>query len=88
MPGCQYYAYEGAAKGFLELNLPKDIKILDCGAGTGLLGSQLVERGGFTNVDALDGCEQMLEVAKKVFSQITSQLQNSINFVSFLEKHI
>lgn len=65
MPGRQYYAYEGAAKGFLELNLPKDIKILDCGAGTGLLGAQLVERGGYTNIDALDGCEQMLEVAKK-----------------------
>lgn len=65
MPGCGYNAPQGAAAKFNELNLPKDSKILDCGAGTGLLGKALTELG-YTNLEALDGCEKMAEKAKEV----------------------
>ena len=42
----------------------KDIKILDAGAGTGIIGEMLVQQG-YTNVDALDISEEMLNLAKK-----------------------
>ena len=41
----------------------KEIKILDAGAGTGIMGEMLVERG-FTNVDGLDVSQEMLNFAK------------------------
>lgn len=62
-------AYKNAAECFCQLNLPKDIEILDCGAGTGLLGQELYRKG-FTNLRALDGCPKMLEQAKKVITLI------------------
>ncbi|XP_015785927.1 uncharacterized protein LOC107363246 [Tetranychus urticae] len=72
MPGCGYNAPQGAAAKFNELNLPKDSKILDCGAGTGLLGKALTELG-YTNLEALDGCEKMAEKAKEknIYKKIT-----------------
>ncbi len=49
----------------LQKVLPtKDAKILDAGAGTGLLGEALAELG-YTNVIAADLSEEMLAVAKK-----------------------
>ncbi|XP_053212429.1 uncharacterized protein LOC128395955 [Panonychus citri] len=60
----QYDAPQGTATRFTELNLPKESKILDCGAGTGLL-SHFLKPFGYTNIDALDGCEKMLEKAKQ-----------------------
>ena len=42
----------------------KDIKILDAGAGTGLIGEMLVKQG-YTNIDALDLSQNMLNEAKK-----------------------
>ena len=42
----------------------KDMKILDVGAGTGVLGEYLKEHG-YTNVDALDVSEGMLAIAEK-----------------------
>ena len=41
----------------------RNIKILDVGAGTGVLGVLLVEHG-LTNVDALDISQKMLDRAK------------------------
>lgn len=41
----------------------KSCRILDVGAGTGANGS-LLQKLGYTNIDALDGSEQMLEIAK------------------------
>jgi len=43
---------------------PADVRVLDIGAGTGLVSEEL-RRGGFTNIDALDICEVMLSWAKK-----------------------
>ncbi|XP_046580993.1 uncharacterized protein LOC124288515 [Haliotis rubra] len=40
------------------------LKVLDVGAGTGLLGNKLKNHG-FTHVDALDPAEKMLNVAKR-----------------------
>jgi len=42
----------------------RDISILDCGAGTGLVGMQL-SRVGFTTIDGFDCSEEMLEEARK-----------------------
>ena len=46
-------------------NAPKDqLKILDAGAGTGLTGFEL-HKLGYTNIDALDISQEMLNVAKE-----------------------
>ena len=42
----------------------KDIKILDAGAGTGMVAKLLVDRG-YTNIDALDISQKMLDIAEK-----------------------
>jgi len=42
----------------------KDIKILDTGAGTGIIGEMLAKRG-YTNIDALDISQEMLNIAAK-----------------------
>ena len=42
----------------------KDVKILDAGAGTGMVADMLVERG-YTNIDALDISQKMLDIAEK-----------------------
>lgn len=49
----------------------KDIKILDAGAGTGIIGEMLVKQG-YTNIDGLDISQKMLEIAekKKVYKRI------------------
>ena len=47
---------------FPEAN--KDIKILDAGAGTGIIGEMLVQQG-YSNIDALDISEEMLNLAKE-----------------------
>lgn len=47
---------------FLGAN--KNIKILDAGAGTGIIGEMLVKQG-YTNVDALDISQKMLDIAIK-----------------------
>ncbi|RWS21686.1 malonyl-[acyl-carrier protein] O-methyltransferase-like protein, partial [Leptotrombidium deliense] len=46
-------------------NLPRDSKILDVGAGTGFLG-KLLHSLGYTNIDALDGSEKMLQHSRKL----------------------
>ena len=47
---------------FPEAN--EDIKILDAGAGTGIIGEMLVQQG-YSNIDALDISEEMLNLAKQ-----------------------
>ena len=42
----------------------KFCKILDAGAGTGLVGEELREYG-YTSLDGLDMCQEMLDVAKE-----------------------
>ena len=42
----------------------KNLKILDAGAGTGIIGEMLVKQG-YTNVDALDFSPKMLDIAEK-----------------------
>ena len=42
----------------------KNIKILDAGAGTGIIGEMLAKRG-YTNVDGLDISQEMLNIAAK-----------------------
>jgi len=55
-----YRGAEWAADYLSNLNLPKDSKILDVCAGTGLVGKHLQGRG-FTNLEALDSCREMLK---------------------------
>lgn len=60
--------YNGATKAahiFSEIQLDKDVQILDFCAGTGILGSQLHALG-FTNLDAHDGSSEMLNIAKSL----------------------
>jgi len=47
-----------------KLNLSKDIKILDVGAGTGITSLPFI-KAGYKNVTPLDVSEEMLEVAKE-----------------------
>ena len=47
---------------FPEAN--KDIKILDAGAGTGIIGEMLVQQG-YRNIDTLDISEEMLNLVKQ-----------------------
>ena len=42
----------------------KNIKILDAGAGTGIIGEMLVKQG-YTNIDGLDISQKMLDIAEK-----------------------
>ncbi|XP_067686918.1 methyltransferase-like protein 27 isoform X1 [Haliotis asinina] len=53
---------------FMAKLIPEDhrskLKVLDVGAGTGLLGNKL-KNDGFTHVDGLDPAENMLNVAKR-----------------------
>ncbi|RWS24785.1 malonyl-[acyl-carrier protein] O-methyltransferase-like protein [Leptotrombidium deliense] len=60
-----YYFPEILSRELETFNLPRDSKILDVGAGTGLLG-KLLHASKYTNVDALDGCATMLEHARKL----------------------
>ncbi|XP_071100955.1 methyltransferase-like protein 27 [Haliotis cracherodii] len=53
---------------FMAKTIPKEqrpkVKILDVAAGTGLLGTELKNHG-FTQIDALDPAEKMLNVARR-----------------------
>lgn len=61
-------AYVGAKNGVkkcLEVGeVPKTARILDVGAGTGIIGEMLKSMG-YDNLDALDGCQELLEKAKE-----------------------
>ncbi|XP_072044272.1 malonyl-[acyl-carrier protein] O-methyltransferase-like isoform X1 [Amphiura filiformis] len=66
----QYAISLGKAAGALamakileSIHLSKDSRILDVGAGTGIMGEKLKEVG-YTNVDALDAVEEMLLFAQ------------------------
>ncbi|XP_071850124.1 methyltransferase-like protein 27 [Apostichopus japonicus] len=47
-----------------ELTNRKDVSILDCGSGTGLIGEKLKSEG-FTNISALDASQESLKLAAK-----------------------
>ncbi|BFZ18653.1 hypothetical protein BsWGS_21692 [Bradybaena similaris] len=51
-----------------------DAKILDIGAGTGLVAEELIQRG-YKNIDAVDAAEGMLKVAeeKNIYGKIVCQ---------------
>ena len=53
------------AKHMKEAGCPSDAKIGDVGAGTGLVGQQLKEEYGYSNITAMDISPGMLEEAKK-----------------------
>lgn len=55
---------EKMANIFDEIQLPKTSSILDIGAGTGALGKYLSSKG-YVNIDAMDGCPDMLKIAKE-----------------------
>lgn len=59
----RYNGPETFMKYFLPLNMPKTLRVLDIGAGTGALGEKLKEHG-YDNIDALDACPAMLAKAK------------------------
>ena len=55
---------EKMANIFDGIQLPKTSSVLDIGAGTGALGKYLSLKG-YTNVDAMDACPEMLKIAKE-----------------------
>ncbi|XP_022251682.1 methyltransferase-like protein 27 [Limulus polyphemus] len=59
----EMYGPKTVVEEFVELGLGKNVRILDVGAGTGCVAS-LLQKHGYTNIDALDGSIDMLEVAK------------------------
>jgi len=64
---CASLGYKGGdwlVKFFIGLDVPKGSRILDVGAGTGKIGVILRDYD-YKNIDALDGCLEMLEIAKK-----------------------
>ncbi|RWS18863.1 Williams-Beuren syndrome chromosomal region 27 protein-like protein, partial [Leptotrombidium deliense] len=60
-----YYYPEILSRELETLNLCRDSKLLDVGAGTGRLG-KLLHSLKYTNIDALDGCEKMLQQARNL----------------------
>ncbi|RWS22661.1 malonyl-[acyl-carrier protein] O-methyltransferase-like protein [Leptotrombidium deliense] len=69
-------------------NLCRDSKILDVGAGTGRLG-KLLHSLKYTNIDALDGCEKMLQQARNlpdVYRSFTQALVIADNELPIPEK--
>ena len=65
--GCVYYTIGARelTKHLKEIKAPKDVKIADVGAGTGLVGQLLTELYGYNNLTAFDVSAGMLEEAKK-----------------------
>lgn len=59
-----YRGGEIAANCFLKMNVDKEARILDIGAGTGLVG-QILHQNGYKFIDALDGNEEMLKILRK-----------------------
>lgn len=59
-----YRGGEIAANCFLKMNIEKDVKILDIGAGTGMVG-RILRQNGYQHIDALDGNEEMLKILRK-----------------------
>ncbi|WP_027183253.1 class I SAM-dependent DNA methyltransferase [Desulfovibrio inopinatus] len=59
-----YVAFLGAAKAMARFVDDPNLRILDAGCGTGLVGVALKERN-FTNMDALDYSKEMLDEAAK-----------------------
>ncbi|XP_076335386.1 methyltransferase-like protein 27 [Tachypleus tridentatus] len=51
-------------KSFANLNIPRNVEIIDIAAGTGALGEKLNAMG-YKYIDALDGTPEMLEVARR-----------------------
>ena len=62
-----------------ELNVPKDAAIIDICAGTGLVAEELKEMG-YTNIDAHDGSEVMLDAArpKNLYNNFFCQYFNTV----------
>lgn len=59
-----YVAHIESAKALDKVMTDKDAKILDAGAGTGLVGEEL-KKMGYTKMDALDYSKEMLDEAGK-----------------------
>merc|ERR1712071_29428 len=59
-----YNGPKHVVEAFLDLNLDKNTRILDVLAGSGLV-AKLLSPHGYTNIDAIDGSEDMLSLAKK-----------------------
>lgn len=60
----KYNAPEIMADVVEDLHLPKHTRILDVAAGSGLVGIELKKKG-YTNIDALDGSQELLNIAKE-----------------------
>lgn len=68
MGSVNYREPQEIVKEVVSLNLPKESRILDAGAGTGLIGELLTEQG-YTNLDAMDACQEFLKAldAKNIY---------------------
>ena len=67
MSNCSYGAPSSALKAFLENaeehGIKKDSRIIDVGAGTGIVGA-LLQKEGYTNIAAVDISPDMLQIAR------------------------
>merc|ERR1712126_278453 len=55
----KYRAAHLVAQAFLQLKLSSSFRILDVGAGSGIIAEEIKAKG-YTNIDALDGSTDML----------------------------
>lgn len=95
-PSPGYVAYRTCAEAFNEAvtklygENKKNLKVLDLGCGTGLVGKVLKERFGFANLVGLDVSEDMLEIAKKrdiynkfIYAYVSNERVNDIKSAEF-----
>ena len=68
-------AYQNA-KAIIELNTPKDAKIMDVGVGTGFIGEYLA-KAGYTDIFGIDGSPEMIMICqgkehegKKIYKEL------------------
>lgn len=60
-----YVGAKNGVKKCLEVGeVSKTARILDVGAGTGIIG-EMLQSMGYDNLDALDGCQELLDKAKE-----------------------
>ncbi|KAJ7372744.1 Methyltransferase domain [Desmophyllum pertusum] len=83
-------AFNAAAKEVYGDTDKKNLKLLDLGCGTGLVGKILKEKFGFDNLVGLDVSEDMLEIAREkaiynkfIYSYVTNERVDEIDNAEF-----
>ena len=82
-------ALDAAFKKVFQDKALSQIKIIDAGAGTGLAGEELFKLG-YTNIDALDISQEMLNEAKKknVYKKLICAYSVKSGFPKYKQENI